>query len=259
MKIIDSLSEKVSHLFFLVSKPFALLAYRCRKFQYKNKYAPIRWYTNARLIADDLYLINDEDGKNAINKDFVNTLVSGRAKSQHQVNKYSAVSIGIILFLLMGVFEIELPIKIFGITLKATSGVNEFLLFALSFVTVLTISPLLNSIVLGSAIKGTIDVLYRDSVKPFYHQSEFPDEVPLLHKPYYRPSLHWTVGVFWANNLKIVFLLAYIIGLIALLFSTRWWIYSYIYLNPMTCDPTLPPIFGRVRPTKETDNEAFTF
>jgi len=27
----------------------------------------------------------------------------------------------------------------------------------------------------------------------------------------------------------------------------------------VTCDPTLPPIFGRVRPTKETDNEAFTF
>lgn len=232
MKIIKLFRKLILHFCFIVSRPFALAAYKFRQVQRRNRNYPIRWLSNSRLIAEDLLLINDEDGEEAINENFIKTLIDGREKAQKLIARYALITIGITFFLLMGAFAIELPVSVAGIQLHRGPGVNEMLLIVLSCISAISAPPLLNTIVLRNATKGSISAFYDDTVRQFHLQSALPEDAPVFYRPHYRPRLIWTFGTSIASYIALGFLVVVFLGIITFLVISRWLIYSYIYLQP---------------------------
>jgi hypothetical protein len=220
-----------------IAKPFALALFRHRSRRRNNTRYPICWRTGAGLIADELLLIRDEDGEQAINSTFIEQMKSGRAEAQKVVTQRSAIAGILTAYLLLAAFSIQLDVSVGGFVLKTAPGLNEILLVYLTLLLALTVAPFLNIIVLNNVIKGAIAAVYPEPTRYFHKVSLFPDEPPVFFIPYYRPRLIWTRAMRFSSSATIGYLSVMVLGFLLFLLLSRFFIYRHILTYPSLPEP----------------------
>ncbi|WP_202325569.1 hypothetical protein [Mesorhizobium sp. 113-3-9] len=156
---IEALKNAVSRLKFWVQLPFVRLGFYLRERSRKNTLFPRRWLTPSKIIGIDIDGIEDDD-REKLDRAFLDLLLSRRDYIKERYNKILIINTSLFLFVAANYFGVVSDISIFGISIKNSPGVAEFLLATSSTIGLYSVSMHGNITVIDGTISYLISKIF---------------------------------------------------------------------------------------------------
>lgn len=207
-----------------------LFKYRRRRAARARKLLPIRWLSHWRLVSDELKLMYEIEPEK-IDKNFLEKNLQAHDALKKHNFKLVILQFSIIAFLILSVFDINLPLTAFGFKITPIAGLNEILIIFVSVITAATIGKTISLLTLEATIRTIIPIIHKHEFEYFYLLNSNIDDMPAYYWPRLSPHLTRTIFTNITSSFIVSFLVAKIIVILGASIAWRYFVYLEIWTN----------------------------
>lgn len=230
--IAQFLKNLFSGLYFYISYPFIVSAFKFYERREMRKTVPRVWLSSGELLTRDLELYHD-DGRQKFDPKFLEDFSKARDDLLSLIKKQLLLHFLVFIFLVANYFKVGVNLSIGGVPLPYIPGVPEGLLLLSNLLACYTLILQGNSYLLDSAIKTVISIQTAPELRNLYLVRYFPHEsfgaYQAFNQPHIIPSrFHRGLGRVSAW----LFLLLLLSACLAYMAANFYLLLNHLWLQP---------------------------